>query len=265
MTDSSSKTIPKVVILAAGEGTRLRPHTLDRPKCLVEINGRSLLARHLDVLHKVGLTDLVLVAGYLADKMPDVGLRLYRNPRYAETNMVHTLFCAEAELEGEVVIAYGDIVYSPTVILALLAAPGDVAVVVDKQWEGYWRQRFANPLDDAETLKLGEQGEILGIGQKPGSLADIEGQYIGLMKFSPAGLAALKAIYALALQAGKLAGKPVEKAYMTDILQALINSGQRLDAVPVDGGWVEVDSVDDFNLEATRTRLAAITQQTDAL
>lgn len=250
--------MPKAIILAAGEGTRLRPYTLDRPKCLVEVEGRSLLDRQLDVLRAEGVGPIVIVGGYLADKLHRPGIDIRLNPRYAQTNMVWTLFCAEEDLMDEVVVAYGDIVYSREVLRALLASDAEIAVTIDLDWEAYWSARNENPLDDAETLKLAADGRILEIGQKPRSLDEIEGQYMGLMKFSPAGVATLKAVFHGAHQLGQLRGKPVEKAYMTDLLQAIIDAGRRVESVPVRGGWVEVDTVGDLESPITRSRLAAI-------
>jgi choline kinase len=172
--------------------------------------------------------------------------------------MVWSLFCAEDELAGEVVLAYGDIVYSREILRALLAHRADIAVAIDLDWEAYWRSRGEDPLADAETLRLGADGRILEIGQKPRSLAEIEGQYMGLMKFSPAGVGLLRKTFHDARHAGQLGGKPVEKAYMTDLLRAMIEAGHRIDAVPVRGGWVEVDTVGDLESPVTRRRLGAI-------
>ena len=109
-----------VIILAAGEGTRLRPFTLDRPKCLVEIDGRSLLDRQLDILQASQVGSVVLVGGYMVDKLKGKKARLKVNPRFAETNMVWTLFCVEDELMEGAIVAYGDIVYSKEVLMQLL-------------------------------------------------------------------------------------------------------------------------------------------------
>jgi choline kinase len=250
--------MPKTLILAAGEGTRLRPHTIDRPKCLLEVEGRSLLDRQLDVLRAEGADPIVLIGGYLADKLRRPGIALKLNPRYAETNMVWTLFCAEEELEGEVIVAYGDIVYSRKILRALLDSRADIAVTIDLDWEAYWRARNEDPIADAETLKVAPDGRILELGQKPKSLAEIEGQYMGLMKFSAAGIETLKKVFHGARRAGNLRGKLPEKAYMTDLLQATIDAGHRLQSVPVHGGWVEVDTVSDLESGTTRSRLASI-------
>ena len=246
---------PKVILLVAGEGKRLRPYTLDRPKCMVEIEGVSLIDRQLAVLKAEGLADIVMIGGYKADMLKREGIKLKINSRYYETNMVWTLFSAGDELEGDVIVSYGDIVYSREILQALLKSDANIAVTIDKEWESYWRARNEDPLDDAETLKLREDGTISEIGQKPKSLDEIEGQYMGLMKFSVNGLKQIKEIFHKALKDKDVLGKLVENAYMTDLLQALIELGVMVTAIPVYGRWVEVDTVDDLNISIVIERL----------
>jgi choline kinase len=248
----------KTIILAAGEGTRLRPYTLDRPKCLVEVDGRSLLDRHIDVLRSKNMAPIILVGGYLSTMLNRPGVILRLNPRYAETNMVWTLFCTEEDLSGGAIVAYGDIVYSRRILEALLASAADIAVAIDLDWESYWRARNENPLLDAETLKLASDGRILELGKKPQSMAEIEGQYMGLIKFSAAGADILCSVFRQAKADGMLGGRAIEKAYMTDLIQAVIDNGHRVDSVQVCGEWVEVDSVSDLKLPITAERLRKI-------
>jgi len=247
---------PKVILLVAGEGKRLRPYTLDRPKCMVEIEGVSLIDRQLAVLKAEGLADIVMIGGYKADMLKREGIKLKINSRYYETNMVWTLFSAEDELEGDVIVSYGDIVYSSKILQALLKSNADIAITIDKKWESYWRARNEDPLDDAETLKLREDGTIKEIGQEPKSLDEIEGQYMGLMKFSAEGIKQIKEIFHAAINNGELLSKDVKNAYMTDLLQAVINSGKMIASVPVHGGWVEVDTVDDLKNQITLDRIS---------
>jgi choline kinase len=249
---------PKVILLVAGEGKRLRPYTLDRPKCMVEIDGMSLIDRQLEVIKMKGLDDIVMIGGYKADMLKRGNAKLRLNSRYYETNMVWTLFSAEDELNKDVIISYGDIVYSKEILESLLESEADISVVIDKEWEGYWRARSENPLNDAETLKLRPDGTISEIGKKPKSIEEIEGQYIGLMKFSIKGIRQIKEIFHNAVNAGFLFEKSVENAYMTDLLQALIEEGGILTAVPVYGGWVEVDTVEDYKSNVTKDRLNLI-------
>ena len=248
----------KVILLVAGEGKRLRPYTLDRPKCMVEIDGISLIDRQLSILKTESLNNIVMVGGYKIEMLKQYGIKLINNPRYYETNMLWTLFCAEDELEGDVIVSYGDIVYSREILKALLKSTADIAVTIDKEWESYWRARNEDPLDDAETLKLREDGIIIEIGKKPKSLDEIEGQYMGLMKFSSEGVKQMKEIFYKATEDPKVLGVSVEVAYMTDLLQTVINSNYLVTAVPVNGSWAEIDTVNDLESDVTLHRLHEI-------
>lgn len=249
----------KAILLVAGEGTRLRPYTLDRPKCMVEVDGISLLDRHLSVLRSDSrIQEILMIGGYRSEMLARYGVTVKLNPRFFETNMVWTLFCAEEDLKGNVVICYGDIVYSPQILHSLLDCDADIAITVDKGWESYWRARNEDPLADAETLKLRNDGSVYELGRKPRSLDEIEGQYMGLIKLSSHGTKILREVFHAARIKGELAGKTIEKAYMTDLLQAVIDAGHPLQSVPITGGWVEVDTVSDLHSEVTRERLANI-------
>lgn len=249
----------KALILAAGLGNRLQPHTSDRPKCLVEIDGVSLLDRQLSILHSRGISEVVIVGGYRADMLRTKGTRLRVNPRYQETNMVWSLFCAEEEMDREVIVSYGDIVYSGAILDRLLSSTADIAVAVDLDWQKYWRLRSADPLSDAETLRLGENGAILEIGQPPKSMDEVEAQYIGLMKFSSRGIEQIRDVFQDAVAAGKLGSRSVETAYMTDLLQTLILGGALVTAVESREPWIEIDTVSDLFLEASIERVRRIT------
>jgi choline kinase len=253
----TNKSAPRAIILAAGEGSRLRPHTLDRPKCLVEVDGKSLLERQLAVLRAQSVEDIVVIGGYRTEMLARPGIRMHLNPRFAETNMVWTLFCAADEIDGEVLICYGDIVYSRDVLSRVMASDAPIAVAIDLDWESYWRARNEDPLSDAETLKLDASGRILEIGQKPKSLDQIQGQYMGLFKLTGAGIDVFKKFFDRAKSNGSLAGKPIEKAYMTDLLQAIALEFP-VQSVPVHGGWVEIDTVSDLQSPVTRKRLLEI-------
>jgi choline kinase len=223
------------VILAAGEGTRLRPLTEDRPKAMVPLFGVPLLHRAVDVLRAVGVKDVVVAVGYRADVVDAAGCRLVTNPDYATTNMVETLFRALAEVpEGEdVIVSYGDIAFEERVARAVADGPGEVTVVVDLEWRRLWELRMEDPLADAETLRL-DGDRLLELGEPPESYDDIEGQYIGLIKVRADRLAAFREM-------------PVEpQMYMTAFIQLLIDAGWDVRAATVRGGWLEVDTLDEL-------------------
>ena len=248
----------KAIILVAGEGTRLHPYTLDRPKCMVEVEGVSLIDRQLAVLKSEGVNNIVMIGGYKSEMLQRDDSTLRENTRYFETNMVWTLFCAEEDLDGDILICYGDIVYSKEILQALLKSNSDIAVTIDLEWESYWRARNENPLDDAETLKMHSDGTIYEIGKKPKLISEIEGQYMGLIKLNSSGVTNLKNFYHKSLKSGKLLGKNIENAYMTDLLQAMIDANIEVQSIPISGGWIEVDTVDDLHSDVTKKRLTDI-------
>lgn len=238
----------RAIVLAAGEGTRLRPLTADRPKCLVALRGRPLLDHQLAALAAAGVSDVTVVTGYRAEALAGRGLATRHNPAFAETNMVASLLCARDLLLGgeDVLVAYGDIVYEPRLVAAMRACEAPFATAVDRRWIELWRARQEDPLTDAETLRLGPDGAIRELGRRPQSLADVEGQYLGLIRlsaaFAPTFVAAWDALGERAL----LEGQPKPRAFMTAFLQHLIDAGHPCRAVLVEGGWLEVDTLEDL-------------------
>ena len=162
-------------------------------------------------------------------------------------------------MDGEVIVAYGDIVYSGEILDRLLSSSADIAVAVDKEWESYWRSRSPNPLSDVESLRLGREGAILEIGQPPKSLAEVEGQYIGLMKFTPRGIEQIKRVFQGAVKSGNLGRSTVEASHMTDLLQALILEGIPVTAIESREPWIEIDTVSDLFLKSSLQRVRHIT------
>ncbi len=240
----------RALILAAGQGSRLRPLTDNRPKCLVELAGKSLLERQLAILARQGIPEPTIVAGYKAEMIEALGYPVIVNRDYAQTNMVQTLFCARPTMgtDQDLIIAYGDIVYEPSVLERLLDCAAPLAVVVDRHWRQYWAKRFSNPLVDAETLKLGPGNRLLQLGKKPASYADIQAQYIGLIKVRADHVHRMVQAYEALDRTVLYDGKDFANMYMTSFLQHLIDSRWQVDAVPVEGGWLELDSLDDYRL-----------------
>ena len=246
----------KVIILAAGEGSRLRPLTLEKPKCLVELFGKSILRWQLDVFEHFNIDEIVIVKGYMEQKINLSGIKYCTNTNFQNTNMIETLFAARQEMNDSIIVSYGDIIFEKNVLEKLLSDDSDMSVIVDANWKKYWNERFENPLDDAESLMIDEEGFITSIGQKTQNLTQIQAQYIGLMKFQNNGVKNLKSFYDKSKKSASTGKNPLnselnfEKSYMTDLLQAMINDNFKIKAIPVQNSWLELDSYDDFKLYA---------------
>jgi choline kinase len=248
----------RLIILAAGRGTRLGDAAGGRPKCMTPLRGRALLEWQIEAARTEGFRDVTVVRGFQAPMIDVPGVAYAHNPVFDRTNMVYTLLSARDRWRPGFVLSYGDIVYEPRVLSALarrVEAPaarrGGVAVVVDLGWRAYWAERFDDPLQDAETLRM-EGGRIVEIGGRPRTLDEIQGQYIGMSAFWGGGLEALGDLLdreALAHAEGRRVVCPQRAfpdLYVTDVVQALIGEGRAVDAVPIDRGWFEIDTPRDL-------------------
>ncbi|WP_027204158.1 NTP transferase domain-containing protein [Butyrivibrio fibrisolvens] len=252
----------KTIILAAGQGTRLRPLTDDRPKCMVEVNGQSIIRRQLGVMKECGIDfkDVTIIGGYrvdvLREELKDTQINIIFNEDFETTNMVCSLMCARKLMESEedILISYGDIIYTEEVLKTILANTSEAGVTVDDGWESYWRKRNENPLDDAETLMFDREDYLTEIGQKTTDIKKVMSQYIGLMRFKGDGLNQMLATVDKAIKRSNdqeplwRTDRKYEKMYMTDLLQGMIDEGCKLKAVHINRGWFEVDDVDDLRL-----------------
>jgi len=244
----------KAIILAAGEGKRLRPLTNLKPKCMVELFGKSLLMHNIELLRSCGVTDISVVTGYMSESISIPNVSCFHNPNFANTNMIETLFCAKEKLVNSVIISYADIIYEKSVLKSIINSNDDMSIIFDKQWERYWKLRFDNPLDDAESLIVDDENFVTNIGQKVKDILKIQGQYIGLMKFQNLGIKHLIDFYETSkkISVGGInplnTTLPFEKSYMTDLLQGLIDNGFKIRGIPIKNGWLEIDSITDYEI-----------------
>lgn len=234
------------LILAAGRGSRLRPLTDDRPKCLVRLAGRALLDWQLDALRAGGVERVAIVAGWRRERVRRRGVVRFVNRAWRRTAMVASLLAARRWLVDEpCIVAYGDVVHHPTVIRRLAAARDDVAIAYDTAFHALWRARFARPEDDAESLRV-RAGRVRAIGGRVADLAACDGQFMGLVRITPRGFAAVSRLLA------RRSPARIARLETTHLLAALVADGVAVGAVPVRGRWCEVDGPDDLALYERR-------------
>lgn len=232
----------KAIILAAGRGSRMKNLTDERPKCLVEFRGKPLLEWQLEALREAGIDEIAIVTGYRRELLTYKGLAEFNNPRWAETNMVSSLACAHEWLQAErCIVSYSDIFYEASAVKSLMVSEARLAVTYDPHWLKLWEKRFGDPLLDAETFRLNTDGTLAEIGNKPKSVAEIQGQYMGLLLFTPVGWEEV-----LRIRAG-LTSIECDQMHMTGTLQRVIEGSRiAIEAVPYELSWGEVDSAEDL-------------------
>ena len=244
----------KAIIIGAGRGSRLRHLTEEIPKTLVPILGRPMLDGILEALAAGGLRppEVVFICGYLAGTIQGryPALDYVENPEWERNNILASLMFARHKMEGGFVSTYADIVYRPAVVEALVRSPHDLTIVCDTAWRRRYTGRSQHPETDAEKLRA-EGTRVVELSRRIASEA-AAGEFIGVMKASPAGAARLCRAFdeARAGFAGKVfrEGRTFEKAYLIDLLQHMLEQGEEIHRIDTDGGYMEIDTLEDAGL-----------------
>lgn len=256
------------IVLAAGRGSRLSPLTDSTPKCTLSLNGERLIDSQVRLLKSLGAERVIVAAGYLSEQFGEIDAEIVAITDYKSSNMVWTLrsvFKHNRELleAKDIIVSYGDILYSPNVLRRLQSSREPITIAVDNNWESYWAQRSEFPLEDLETLELDSIGRVLEIGNKPKSLTEIQGQYIGLTRFSNIAAEMLGRNLLKMECETSICGRPARTAHMTDLLRLLIKEGQHVMSCRFSEPWIELDTVDDFYSDITRLRHKKIIEELD--
>ena len=181
----------KILILCAGIGSRLGNLTSENPKCLVEVNSISILDRLLSQLTNLGLNekDIFLCGGYKNELLP-TKYRKFININFLTTNMMKTTIfglnqlSVEINYEEDVLIIYGDCLYSDAVIKELIRdikCFSGITLPVDLDWREKWSKRYENIYDDAETLEYDvKNNKLISIGKKTLLEEQYMAQFMGI-------------------------------------------------------------------------------------
>jgi choline kinase len=237
----------KAIILAAGIASRLRPLTDNKPKCLLEIGGRCLLARAIDGLLKNNITEIVMVTGYLKEMIesfvethyPALAVTFIHNERYASTNNIYSLWLAKEQLVGEkeVVLLDSDILFDPKTIQLLLASKYESCLALNSHQLG----------EEEIKVVTNDKDQIVEIS-KTCSIADAIGESIGIEKMSNAYLVALFNELDQMITHEQLDNVFYERAF-----ERLIHQGQFFYPIDTSSCFsMELDTVEDFHEAVNR-------------
>ncbi len=226
----------RVIVPAAGRGSRLRPYTDDVPKPLVPVAGVPMLERSLGLLADAGVTEVVVVTGYLADQLRErlealerrPPLRFVHNADYDRVNSIVSLHLTRACWDEPFCVVDADVLYTPELLATLLAQPGD-ALVLDGS-------RAAAEMDMRVECR---DGAVWHLGKDlPEERA--AGEFFGLSSWTPAGAAALDAAIEARLRAG-------DTGVWYEFAIGDAAKRRPLEAVFTDSSqWVEVDGPGDL-------------------
>jgi len=239
----------KAIILAGGMGTRLGKYTKDVPKCMLKFLSKSLIERQVETIRGCGITEIIITRKHLKEKINIPGVE-YNDKELDDTNMLDDFYNSIKDLDDDVVLCYGDIIYEPRVLKQAIESQGEVNIVADMDYKEYWTARLGDFRNDLESFVSGKNNKMISLGKANPKDEEIKERYVGIIKFSRKILPKIKEIYEknkkLFWDKPWHSSPSFKKAYMTDFLQELINLGFDVRAVKIKKGWMEFDTVEDY-------------------
>ena len=241
----------KAIIVAAGVGSRLGDLTKELPKPLIDVNGKSILERQILSFKKFGIDKIVIIRGPHREKFSFKNVTYVDDDDYENHNLLGSLMVAENELNEDVIISYGDIMFDETILEQILAFSGNAGLAIDYNWKKNHSGKSKELLEKISVVTI-KNNSISNIGyyenidENPDSIL---GEFIGIMKLSP-----LSANYFVTKynelktnHDGKFHDSPsINFGIITDMINELIHNKIQFLPIKISGVWCEIDTQQDL-------------------
>jgi choline kinase len=222
--------VTQAIILAAGQGRRLWPYTKDRPKCLLDIGGRSIIEHQVDLLVAEGIRHITVVIGYMGSKVREVlGSRVAycENELFASTSSMYSLWLARDAAAHGFLVVNSDVLFHRDILKSLLDSPHGDALAVD----------FESVLAEEEMKVQVRDGRVVALSKQ---LSNGDGENLGMIKLTAEGSRVLFT------KIDELLRQNHRRVMVPFALNAIAPS-YPLAAVPVQGlPWIEIDFPEDY-------------------
>jgi len=253
----------KVTAIIPAAGDHLDEYSMkniasDIPMAMLDVNGKPLLQRQVEVLNNSKVSDVVVIGGYKRDRINVDGVKVIDNPDYRSRGILDSIMRAEDSMNGRTLLIYSDILFDNVVLNRLLESGEDVTLLVDNTFssKNYAQGKKADMvISDSPPQKgkraLNSSGAKKAV--KIGARLDPKKahyEFAGLILLSEKGAKAFKETYRRAKE--KHSGKSFheadsfDRADLNDILQEMIDSGQKVSCLETSSGWLEIHSFEDY-------------------
>lgn len=238
----------KAIILAATRGEGFGSLTEDRPKCMLQIDGKSILERQVKVLNELKIKDISVVVGYKKEVIDIPSLKYIYNPRFLKGSILDSYLKAKNSLSGPCIISFGDILYETYILRDLLEADGDIVLAVDTSWwQGYKTNREIDAVigetPPTDGYLQDRNFRIKKIGVEIDH-REAHGEWIGIMKLSTHGAELFNSELEQFFNDSK---KSFGKTDINMFLTRLIDKGVEVKGYYFRGHWLDIDSAEDLS------------------
>jgi len=240
----------KVIFIAAGSSTRLGEFTKKIPKGLLKINDKSIIENQLELFKEKKINDIIIITGPNNDKFNFPEISYISDKNYNEHDVLGSLMTARENFNDELITTYSDIIFDKEILESVIKFSGDIGIAVDLNWEKNYVDRKQHPKSQADNVLI-ENDKLIEIRKNIIKSTQNQklGEFIGLMKLSKKGtqLFLKKYLELEKTHSGKFHNaNSFKKAYLTDMLQELINSGINVSPIYVSNRWCEIDTPEDL-------------------
>ena len=238
------------IIIAAGSGIRLGKLTKKIPKSMLKVNGKSILERQVELFKKHGIKNVFVITGPNSKKFDLKNIFYIKDENYQKHDILESLMVAKNNIKNDIIISYSDIIIEEKILIDIVKSIHDIGVVVDLNWKKAYNDRKNHPLSEAENVMI-KNGEIKKIKKNISEYGKNEkiGEFLGLIKLSNKGSKILVKQYVKLKKThvGKFQNaNNLDKAYLTDIIQELIDNNFKISPIEINGKWCEIDTEEDL-------------------
>lgn len=241
----------KIIVIAAGSGKRLGESTKDLPKYLVKVNDKTIMDHQLNIFKKINYEKLIIITGPYKEKFTSIEAIYVEDKNYLQHDILGSLMAARDHIKGDVLIVYSDIIFDHSILSKIIESKDDIGIAIDMNWESAYVGRTDHPKTEAENVSL-DNGKILEIKKNISSKKQI-GEFLGIVKLSGTGskIFVEKFLELEKSHVGCFHDAPsFKKAYLTDMIQELVDSGIKVSPILVSGKWCEIDTKQDLERAA---------------
>ncbi len=230
------------LILAAGRGTRIAKITKTKPKCLININKKSILKRQIDFFRRLKINKVNVIKGYKQNKIAYKNINYILNKKFKHTEQLDSLFVAKKVLKNELIIAFSDIIYDFSVIKKIFKSKSqNISIAIDKKWKKRYVNRFDHPYNQADKVKI-SNNKISKIGKNL-NIKDADAEFVGILKLNSRGCK----IFLKEYQNLKKKVK-TNKLQLHNFIQYLIVKKYQISFIDISGNLMEIDTYNDFKI-----------------
>ena len=237
------------IIIAAGSGKRISDEVKNIPKSMVKINGKPIIEHQLSVLNKAGVTEVYVITGPHSEKFNIKNVKYVKDEKYEKHDILGSLMEAKKFLEKDTLVLYSDIIFELKIVEKILSSKEDISIAVDMNWEKNYKGRTEHPKSEAENVELNSNEDIIKIKKNIQNTENNVGEFLGIIKFRNMGSEVFVKKYDELIKNsnGLFHEAPsILKAYVTDMIQELIDSNIKIKPILISGKWCEIDTMQDL-------------------